>query len=570
MKKRFLFLLLVLSALGVFPQNSEDVLPLPDTLVGRLKEFRKTDVGRAEALDAVILYYVEEQRVLEAQPYIKDLSELSEELKDNYWKALSLYYKSLCAYVSYNFSEFLFLINESLEITETLRETKRTQLLLTRICLIKSGYYIWINQFPECQNYIERGLEIAENNGFDNLQCKLQNNLGALLNSLGKDEDAIAKFKELSKNEELNLVVLNSLAMSFRKLKQYDSALFFLDSILQYAPRAHEKELLLRCILINTYLNKSNCYLELEQWDDAIQYLNKSYELFAETDDKNHYLIYNLYMANAYDGKGEYEKALGFIDRAISLSKETQHIEGEWQAVKLKTDILEKLKDCDEEVENLRYLLVLTDTLKNREKLEKIQEQKYQNEALIMERQYELQQQASHQKQLIIASLAVIMTMIAVFVVILFILNRKRLAAELALRNREITAKSMDKMQSNELLNDVIEKLSEMETHPEKNTLHSAIRDLKTLVDVDTKKDFDLHFVQMHPDFYQKLLTDFPKLTQNELRLCAFIKSNLSIKEIAAINGISAESVKTARKRLRKSLNLTGEDVSLLEFLAKY
>lgn len=68
----------------------------------------------------------------------------------------------------------------------------------------------------------------------------------------------------------------------------------------------------------------------------------------------------------------------------------------------------------------------------------------------------------------------------------------------------------------------------------------------------------------------KKLLTDFPKLTQNELRLCAFVKSNLSVKEIAAINGISADSVKTARKRLRKSLNLTGEDVSLLEFLSKY
>jgi predicted DNA-binding protein YlxM (UPF0122 family) len=155
-------------------------------------------------------------------------------------------------------------------------------------------------------------------------------------------------------------------------------------------------------------------------------------------------------------------------------------------------------------------------------------------------------------------------------VALLIWLNRKRLAAELELRNREITAKSMDKIQSNELLNDIIEKLSEMEVQPDNNVLPSAIRELKTLVDADTKKDFDLHFVQMHPDFYQKLLADFPKLTQNELRLCAFIKSNLSMKEIAAINGISADSVKTARKRLRKSLNLTGEDTSLLEFLSKY
>ena len=125
-------------------------------------------------------------------------------------------------------------------------------------------------------------------------------------------------------------------------------------------------------------------------------------------------------------------------------------------------------------------------------------------------------------------------------------------------------------MQSNEILNDVIEKLNEMERHPENNVLPGVIRDLKSLVSTETKKDFDVHFVQMNPDFYQKLLADYPKLTQNELRLCAFIKSNLSIKEIAALNGISADSVKTARKRLRKSLNLTGEDMSLLEFLSKY
>ena len=187
-----------------------------------------------------------------------------------------------------------------------------------------------------------------------------------------------------------------------------------------------------------------------------------------------------------------------------------------------------------------------------------------------MEQQYELQRQASRQRQVMILILAIIVLIVAILVAILILLNRKRLAAELELRNREITAKSIGKMQSNEMLNDVIEKLTEMEDHPEKNVLPAAIRDLKTLVAADTKKDFDLHFVQIHPDFYQKLLADFPKLTQNERRLCAFIKSNLSIKEIAAINGISVDSVKTARKRLRKSLNLTGEDVSLLEFLSKY
>ena len=144
------------------------------------------------------------------------------------------------------------------------------------------------------------------------------------------------------------------------------------------------------------------------------------------------------------------------------------------------------------------------------------------------------------------------------------------LKQELDLRNREVTSKSIGKIRSDEVLNEVIKKLAEMEGHPEKDRLSDIIRSLKTLVNDDARKDFDLHFVQVHPDFYKRLLAEFPRLTQNELRLCAFIKSNLSIKEIATINGISVESVKTARKRLRKALNLTGEDVSLLEFLSKY
>jgi len=52
-------------------------------------------------------------------------------------------------------------------------------------------------------------------------------------------------------------------------------------------------------------------------------------------------------------------------------------------------------------------------------------------------------------------------------------------------------------------------------------------------------------------------------LTPNELRLSALIKLNLTIKEIAAIMGISPDSIKTARYRLRKKLNMqTGENLT--------
>lgn len=178
--KKFLVLLFMLFTLSGFPKSGEEVLPLPDSLVGRLRENRKVDERRAEALNAVIMYYVDEHRILEAETYINELAALSDEFKDDYWKALSLYYKSLCAGKRYNYSEFLPLINESLRITETLRETKRTQLLLTQICLVKSAYYLHINQFPDCQNYIERGLELAEKNGFDQQKKDILNSLAEL------------------------------------------------------------------------------------------------------------------------------------------------------------------------------------------------------------------------------------------------------------------------------------------------------------------------------------------------------------------------------------------------------
>lgn len=567
MKKRFLFLFLVLFTLSVFSQNSEDVLPLPDSLVGRLKEFRKTDLAQAEALNATITFYYDEHRILEAESYINELTSMANDLKDNYWKALSFYYRSLCAYKRYSFSEFLPLIDESLRIIETLRETKRNQLLLTQICLVKSAYYLHINQFPDCQNYIEKGLELAENNGFDRQKKDILNNKAILLMRTKKLNEGMALYKELLAMEDDIIVMLN-LASAFQELKQYDSSLLYCDSIIRYAPKANNREIIVTDYLIKAYQVKQQCYLNLEQWDNALQCINES-EALLDSDDKELAINY-LHKAIAYHGKDQYETALSFIDTTISISKEIEEVELERFAVDVKACILKNMKDFEKEAENLRYLNVLTDTINNRENLLKVQEYQYQQEAIQKEQQYKLQQQASRHKQLLAIISAVIMVIIAALIVVLIILNKKRLAAELALRNREITAKSIGKIQNNEVLNGVIEKLSEWEQHPKKNMLPGIIHDLKTLVDDDTKKDFDQYFVKVHPDFYQKLLADFPNLTQNELRLCAYLKMNLNTKDIAAICNITPESARVARSRLRKSLNLVDSSIDLASFLSKY
>ncbi|MBR3426726.1 MAG: tetratricopeptide repeat protein [Bacteroidales bacterium] len=570
--KRLSLLLLILLSLGVIAQN-ESPFPLPDSLAGRLKEHRKTDFARAEALDAAIRHYADNKKILEAQGFIYELADLSADLHDNYWKAVSLYYKSLCAYDDFDFEVFLSMINESMGMVELLRDTKRTQLLAARIYLAKSGYFYYIKQFPECQKYIERGLQLCEKNGFEALKSDFISNYGALLIGMEKYEAAILKFKSLSKFQKTPSSSLLNIAICYGEMKQFDSVLFYADSVIRFEQIGGDS-VLEKDRLLTAYSIKTSCHLDLEQWDEALQCLNQSVDVFLESNDKNRLSLYYLDLARVYNGKGDYNEALKHIDRAISMSQNIRNIEAEWVAVKVKSEILDNMKDYVREVENMWSFIGLTDTLFSRESRDKVIEQQYQQQALTKEMELRMQQMAARQKLFVTILVAILLVIAIVFVSGIIIRKRKRkteqLSAELDLRNREITSKSIGRMQSNEILNDVIEKLNEMERHPENNVLPGVIRDLKSLVSTETKKDFDVHFVQMNPDFYQKLLADYPKLTQNELRLCAFIKSNLSIKEIAALNGISADSVKTARKRLRKSLNLTGEDMSLLEFLSKY
>jgi DNA-binding CsgD family transcriptional regulator len=71
---------------------------------------------------------------------------------------------------------------------------------------------------------------------------------------------------------------------------------------------------------------------------------------------------------------------------------------------------------------------------------------------------------------------------------------------------------------------------------------------------------FDVNFEKVHHNFFEKLKELSPTLTQRELRLCAFVKMNLSNKEISPLLGISLRGIENARYRIRKKLNVASED----------
>lgn len=93
------------------------------------------------------------------------------------------------------------------------------------------------------------------------------------------------------------------------------------------------------------------------------------------------------------------------------------------------------------------------------------------------------------------------------------------------------------------------------------------IRELSNIQDEGLWDEFEIRYQQVHNEFYEKLQATSPNLTTNERRLCAFLRLNMTTKDIASITGQSIRSIEVARTRLRKKLDITNSEISLVEFL---
>ena len=105
--------------------------------------------------------------------------------------------------------------------------------------------------------------------------------------------------------------------------------------------------------------------------------------------------------------------------------------------------------------------------------------------------------------------------------------------------------------------------------------IKSGIEPKKLLTEIDRNmnleddwQNFKLHFEQVHHTFFEKLLKIEPNLTDLEQKQCAYLKLNLSPKQVSNLLNVTPHAVSVSRTRIKKKLNLA-EDVSLNDFLAQ-
>jgi len=186
-------------------------------------------------------------------------------------------------------------------------------------------------------------------------------------------------------------------------------------------------------------------------------------------------------------------------------------------------------------VKRMQYLM----EKKQKEEI-KIKEQKFREEALIAERE-------------------------------IVQLRNEKLRGEVDFKNKELASSTMNIIHKNEVLSYSVGELKKALRKIKDPTALVQVRQLMKTIDSEFNSEhdweqFEIHFDKVHENFIKRLRNDYPQLTPKDLRLCAYLRMNLSTKEIAPLMNISVRGVEISRYRLRKKFDLTREE-NLIDFI---
>jgi hypothetical protein len=152
-------------------------------------------------------------------------------------------------------------------------------------------------------------------------------------------------------------------------------------------------------------------------------------------------------------------------------------------------------------------------------------------------------------------------------------LEKRKLQDKLEFKNKELTSNVMSLMKKNQMLNDFSIKLLEIEQgavkDDTKNSINKISKELQKSIESEIWSEFEIRFKEVHSEFYKKLNEKFPNLTPNEQKLSAFLKLNMSTKDISELTGQSINAIEMGRFRLRKKLHISGTDENLITFLSQ-
>ncbi|MBX3252535.1 MAG: hypothetical protein KF862_00230 [Chitinophagaceae bacterium] len=153
-------------------------------------------------------------------------------------------------------------------------------------------------------------------------------------------------------------------------------------------------------------------------------------------------------------------------------------------------------------------------------------------------------------------------------------LRNEKLEAEIQHKNKEMASATMHLVKKGELITRLRDELQKLIKNTEDDKALEALKKMIKTLGEEDKMDadwehFTVHFDKAHNDFFVALKEKHSNLTPNELKLCAYLRMNLSTKEMAQLMNISVRGVEISRYRLRKKLQIPTE-INLFTYLLDF
>jgi tetratricopeptide (TPR) repeat protein/DNA-binding CsgD family transcriptional regulator len=416
-------------------------------------------------------------------------------------------------------------------------------------------------------------------------------NYDKALSYLHQAEENFRKLPLTSEKKDYNkelIRIYNNLGIIYMEKGNYKLAISYYEKGLEIGRKVKNEQKEYAKILNNL----GNLYIHDKQPEKAFPYLKQALEIRMALADKSS-------QAQSYRNLAAYYSAIGKTALSLSYLYQSYNLAVEVGNVSLCNSLALKLFDTYNETGKsdsaLKYHLLY------KEYADKINVEKTKNEIIKFELVSEykekeaLKQAESKRRELkyILVSGILLMTLI-IFILLFFLSNnrnkrlkllqenivlesknidlqRNALQQELELKNKELTTQVMYKIRNNEFIQEIISKMKQnqlFDQKPYNSVFVEIIRDLDKTLNRSAWSEFELRFNQVHSEFYEKLFAIYPDLSPNERKLCAFLRLNMTTKDIASITGQTVRSIEVARTRLRKKLNLTNSDEGLIKFLS--
>lgn len=533
-------LIIFIFCLLFWSSRSQDKVYI-DSLIQQL-DYLSSDTAQINLLNKIAsdLLYVNPDKINE---FAEQALELSEKINyktgiANAYNNLGIYYRTKGIYemaIDYFFN--------SLNIVESINDINGIARSYNLIGII----YYYLENYELSLEYYNKALEINEKQQDQKWIAGNSNNVGMIYEIMGDYSKALEYyFKALETNIELNN----------------------------------------EAWLANNYGNIGSLYMKMGN-PKSLDYFFMRLKIKKEQKDIEGLSISNYLIGNYYINHKLFHKAIPFLLTSLKQADSINSLHHSRNASEALSITYEGLKQYDKAYHYHEVFKLLNDSLNIESNSEKIARLEMQYNFREDQRIQELEDQRTELFQTFLAILLVLMILVAI---LLFgrqravirkhnlIQTKLRLENELLLNELELKDKSLQEnvsflVDKNELITSVSEKLVQikpMTTPANQDVINEAIIELQSSIDSDIWDEFEVRFNQVHVNFYNKLSKAHPELSSTDKKLCAFLRLNMTTREISSLTKQSANSLETARTRLRKKMNISNKDISLPEYLNQY